>query len=182
MGGSPVQDRPPSPGSPSRPVVIVVSSTHEPSWISAARAVAAVFPCLSQVTRTRAGSERGTRRKCALVATGSGCGEVSNTARSTVASSTPPFTAPTVPSPETIANRSSGRMAYQPSPSCVTAVASSNAECVMLILEVRKMSTTKLLDEIREYVYQHGLDSTVTRYQSTLEAWPGEPAGIWLRV
>src|SRR5215467_14957821 len=70
MGGSPVQDRPPSPGSPSRPVVIVVSSTHEPSWISAARAVAAVFPCLSQVTWTRAGSERGTRRKCALVATG----------------------------------------------------------------------------------------------------------------
>jgi DNA invertase Pin-like site-specific DNA recombinase len=45
-----------------------------------------------------------------------------------------------------------------------------------------KMDTTKLLDETREYVYQHGLDSTVTRYQSTLEAWPGEPAGMWLRV
>src|SRR5262249_1235603 len=152
----------------------VVSSTHEPSWISAARAVATVFPCLSQATWTLAGAERGTRRKCALVATGSGCGEVSSTARSTVASSTPPFTAPTVPSPETIANRSSGRMAYQPSPSGVTAVASSNAECVTLILEVGKMDTANLLDEIKTYVYQHGLDATVSLYRAALESWPGE--------
>jgi len=45
----------------------------------------------------------------ALVATGYGCGEESSTARSTVAISTPPFTAPTTePSPDTIAKRSSG--------------------------------------------------------------------------
>ena len=41
---------------------------------------------------------------------------------------------------------------------------------------------TKLLDEIRDYVCQHGLDATVKRYATMLELWPGEPAGIWLRV
>ncbi len=107
-GGSPVQDMAPSPGSPSLPVVTVVSRISAPSWTSSARAVAAVLPCFSQVTRTWAGSGRGTRRKWALVATGSGCGEESSTARSTQAISTPPFTAPTDPSPDTIANRSSG--------------------------------------------------------------------------
>ena len=104
-GGSPVQDRPPSPGSASLPVVTVVSSTSAPSCTRAARAVAAVLPCLSQLTRTWAGSGRGTRRKWALIATGSGCGEESSTARSTMAISTPPFTAPTVP--DTMAKRSS---------------------------------------------------------------------------
>ncbi len=71
-GGFPVHDRPPSPGCPSDPVVTVVSSTGRSSWISVARAVAAVLPCLSQATCTRAGSSRATRRKCALVATGCG--------------------------------------------------------------------------------------------------------------
>jgi DNA invertase Pin-like site-specific DNA recombinase len=40
----------------------------------------------------------------------------------------------------------------------------------------------KLLDEIRAHAYQHGLDETVSRYRAALESWPGEPAGIWLRV
>ena len=40
----------------------------------------------------------------------------------------------------------------------------------------------QLADEIRQYVYQHGLDATVKRYSAELERWPGEPAGIWLRV
>jgi hypothetical protein len=40
----------------------------------------------------------------------------------------------------------------------------------------------KLLDEIRTHAYQHGLDETVSRYRSALGSWPGEPAGIWLRV
>ena len=109
-GGSPVHESPTSPpAGPSAPVVTVVSSTRTPSWISEARAVAAVLPCFSHATWTWAGSGRGTRRKCALVATGYGCGEESSTARSTVAISTPPFTAPpTEPSPDTIANRWSG--------------------------------------------------------------------------
>ncbi len=50
-GGSPVQDSwLTSSGSPSVPVVTVVSSTGRPSWIRVARAVAATFPCFSQVT------------------------------------------------------------------------------------------------------------------------------------
>jgi DNA invertase Pin-like site-specific DNA recombinase len=40
----------------------------------------------------------------------------------------------------------------------------------------------QLVEEIRQYVYQHGLDSTVARYRDTLASWPGEAAGIWLRV
>jgi DNA invertase Pin-like site-specific DNA recombinase len=40
----------------------------------------------------------------------------------------------------------------------------------------------KLLDEIRAHTYQHGLDETVSRYRAALESWPGEPAGVWLRV
>jgi hypothetical protein len=40
----------------------------------------------------------------------------------------------------------------------------------------------ELLDEIRAHAYQHGLDETVSRYRVALESWPGEPAGIWLRV
>jgi DNA invertase Pin-like site-specific DNA recombinase len=40
----------------------------------------------------------------------------------------------------------------------------------------------QLADEIRQYVYQHGLDATVERHSAELERWPGEPAGIWLRV
>ena len=44
------------------------------------------------------------------------------------------------------------------------------------------MDITKLLDEIREYVYANGLDATVDRYATELASWPGEAAGIWLRV
>jgi DNA invertase Pin-like site-specific DNA recombinase len=40
----------------------------------------------------------------------------------------------------------------------------------------------QLVNEIRQYVYQCGLDATVERYGAELERWPGEPAGIWLRV
>ena len=40
----------------------------------------------------------------------------------------------------------------------------------------------KLLTEIRAHAYQHGLDETVSRYRAALESWPGEPAGVWLRV
>jgi DNA invertase Pin-like site-specific DNA recombinase len=40
----------------------------------------------------------------------------------------------------------------------------------------------QLVDEIRQHVYQHGLDAGVERYSAELERWPGEPAGIWLRV
>jgi len=40
----------------------------------------------------------------------------------------------------------------------------------------------ELVEEIRQYVYKHGLDATVERYASELASWPGEPTGIWLRV
>jgi hypothetical protein len=121
-GGSPVQDSPPgSPGSPRAPVVTVVSSMGRPSWTSVARAVAATLPCFSHSTSTWAGSGRGARRKCALVAMGYGCGEESSTARRTVASRTPPFTAPAM------AKRPSGRISYRPSPAGLTAMASSKA-------------------------------------------------------
>ena len=43
-----------------------------------------------------------------LVATGCGCGDVSSTARSMVATSTPPLTAALTPSGRKMANRSSG--------------------------------------------------------------------------
>ena len=44
------------------------------------------------------------------------------------------------------------------------------------------MDTTKLIEEIRGHVYKHGPDATVERYGPALAAWPGGPAGIWLRV
>ena len=43
------------------------------------------------------------------------------------------------------------------------------------------MGTVGLLSEIRDHVYRHGLDATVARY-AALSQWPGEVAGIWLRV
>src|SRR5215472_11775206 len=39
-----------------------------------------------------------------------------------------------------------------------------------------------LLDEIRKYVEQHGLDAAVEHYAPVLGQGDGEPAGIWLRV
>jgi DNA invertase Pin-like site-specific DNA recombinase len=46
-----------------------------------------------------------------------------------------------------------------------------------------KMDTrSELIEEIREYVARHGLDATVSRYAATLATWPGDPAGMWLRV
>ena len=102
-------------------MVTVVSSMGRPPWTRVARAVAATLPCFSHSTSTCAGSGRGARRKCALVAMGYGCGEESSTARSIEASSTPPFTAPAM------AKRSSGRISYRPSPTGRTAMASSKA-------------------------------------------------------
>ena len=43
-------------------------------------------------------------------------------------------------------------------------------------------STNSLIEEISQYVSQHGLNAAVKRYASALASWPGEPAGIWLRV
>ena len=83
-----------SAGSPSAPVVTVVSSTGRPSCTRVARAVAATLPCFSQLTSACAGSGRGARRKCALVAIGYGCGAVCSTARSMLASSTPAVNGP----------------------------------------------------------------------------------------
>jgi hypothetical protein len=102
-------------------VVTVVSSMGLAPWTSVARAVAATLPCFSHSTSTCAGSGRGARRKCALVAMGYGCGEESSTARSTTARSTPPFTAPAM------AKRSSSWISYRPSPAGLTAMASSKA-------------------------------------------------------
>jgi DNA invertase Pin-like site-specific DNA recombinase len=48
--------------------------------------------------------------------------------------------------------------------------------------QVLNVLADKLLAEIREHAYKHGLDETVSRYRAALESWPGEPAGIWLRV
>ena len=107
-------------------MVTVASRTICESCTSAARAVAAVLPCFSQVTSTSPGSRSGTRRKCALVATGYGSGELSSTARSIVATITPPFTADGVALPgATIANLSSGLTWYRPGPAGRIAVASS---------------------------------------------------------
>ena len=39
-----------------------------------------------------------------------------------------------------------------------------------------------LIEEIRDYVYRHGLNAAVERYADPLARWPGEPTGIWLRV
>src|ERR1700733_4808855 len=75
-GGAPVQvSGPPSAGASATlggtvPVVTVVSSTTSSSCTRVARAVDAVRPVLSQVTSILAGASFGTRRKCALVATG----------------------------------------------------------------------------------------------------------------
>jgi len=44
------------------------------------------------------------------------------------------------------------------------------------------MDTSKIVEEVRRYVAEHGLDATIERYAATLESWPGEPAGVWLRV
>jgi site-specific DNA recombinase len=44
------------------------------------------------------------------------------------------------------------------------------------------MDATTLVAEIQDFVYQHTLDETVARYAAALASWPGEDAGIWLRV
>src|SRR5215472_16403178 len=110
------------------PVVTVMSTTGTPFCTRAARAIDAVRPVFSQVTSTSAGPSCGTRRKLALVATGYGFGAVSSTARSTVAISTPPFTAggALLPGATTMANRGSAWVSYRPSLRLLTAVASSN--------------------------------------------------------
>src|SRR5260370_22854769 len=40
----------------------------------------------------------------------------------------------------------------------------------------------ELVEEIRRYIQRHGLDAAVKRYADTLASWPGEAAGLWLRV
>jgi DNA invertase Pin-like site-specific DNA recombinase len=41
---------------------------------------------------------------------------------------------------------------------------------------------TNLVEEIRDCVYKHGLETAVAKYADTLANLPGESAGIWLRV
>src|SRR5260370_36386925 len=43
-------------------------------------------------------------------------------------------------------------------------------------------SRLELVEQLRRYIQRHGLDAAVKRYADTLASWPGEAAGIWLRV